>query len=96
MPLRGGGVGPLMANAILNFHFDFLTPSLICVTNICFFVVAICLYQEACDPEACAAACYILNQNTLIFLFEFYKLPFLQTEENVSGIKIGLWGCFGV
>ena len=29
MPLRGGGVGPLMANAILNFHFDFLTPSLI-------------------------------------------------------------------
>ena len=28
MPLRGGGVGPLMANAILNFHFDFLTPSL--------------------------------------------------------------------
>ena len=25
----GGGVGPLMANAILNFHLDFLTPSLI-------------------------------------------------------------------
>ena len=25
----GGGVGPLMANAILNFHFDFLNPSLI-------------------------------------------------------------------
>ena len=24
----GGGVGPLMANAILNFHFDFLNPSL--------------------------------------------------------------------
>ena len=24
----GGGVGRLMANAILNFHFDFLTPSL--------------------------------------------------------------------
>ena len=29
MPLRGGGVGRLMANAILNFHFDFLHPSLI-------------------------------------------------------------------
>ena len=30
VPLRGGrGVGPLMANAILNFHFDFLHPSLI-------------------------------------------------------------------
>ena len=29
MPLRGeGGVGPLMANAIKNFHFDFLTTSL--------------------------------------------------------------------
>ena len=28
MPLRGGGVGPLMANAILNFHFDYLTTSL--------------------------------------------------------------------
>ena len=27
--IKGGGVGPLMANAILNFHFDFLTPSLI-------------------------------------------------------------------
>ena len=24
----GGGVGPLMANAILNFHFDYLKPSL--------------------------------------------------------------------
>ena len=24
-----GGVGRLMANAILNFHFDFLNPSLI-------------------------------------------------------------------
>ena len=33
LPLRGGrgGVGPLMANAILNFHFDFLTPSLIII-----------------------------------------------------------------
>ena len=27
--IKGGGVGRLMANAILNFHFDFLTPSLI-------------------------------------------------------------------
>ena len=27
--IKGGGVGPLMANAILNFHFDYLTPSLI-------------------------------------------------------------------
>ena len=27
--INGGGVGRLMANAILNFHFDFLTPSLI-------------------------------------------------------------------
>ena len=32
MPLRGG-VGPLMANAILNFHFDYLTPSLIKVRS---------------------------------------------------------------
>ena len=29
MPLRGGGVGPLMANAIKNFHFDYVTTSLI-------------------------------------------------------------------
>ena len=28
MPLRGGGGGRLMANAILNFHFDFPHPSL--------------------------------------------------------------------
>ena len=27
--IKGGGVGSLMANAILNFHFDFLHPSLI-------------------------------------------------------------------
>ena len=27
--IKGGGVGRLMANAILNFHFDFLNPSLI-------------------------------------------------------------------
>ena len=26
--IKGGGGGPLMANAILNFHFDYLTPSL--------------------------------------------------------------------
>ena len=26
--IKGGGVGRLMANAILNFHFDFLHPSL--------------------------------------------------------------------
>ena len=29
LPLRGGGGGRLMANAILDFHFDFLHPSLI-------------------------------------------------------------------
>ena len=27
--IKGGGVGRLMANAILNFHFDYMTPSLI-------------------------------------------------------------------
>ena len=26
--IKGGGAGPLMANAILNFHFDFPHPSL--------------------------------------------------------------------
>ena len=26
--IKGGGGGRLMANAILNFHFDFLNPSL--------------------------------------------------------------------
>ena len=26
--IKGGGVGRLLANAILNFHFDFLNPSL--------------------------------------------------------------------
>ena len=34
LPLRGGvGVGRLMANAILNFHFDYLNTSLIAVVN---------------------------------------------------------------
>ena len=32
------GVGPLMANAILNFHFVFLTPSLITFTKLSFRV----------------------------------------------------------
>ena len=32
VPLRGG-VGRLMANAILNFHFDYLTTSLRLVTS---------------------------------------------------------------
>ena len=26
--IKGGGVGRLMANAILNFHFDYVPPSL--------------------------------------------------------------------
>ena len=68
-------------------------PSLLSVSPIFAFFCGSSQYQVACD---CAAACYILNQNTSIFLFEFYELPFVQTEENVSGIKIGLWGCFGV
>ena len=40
MPLRGGGVGPLMANAILNFHFDFPHPSLMIIMLFTFRVVA--------------------------------------------------------
>ena len=38
--IKGGGVGRLMANAILNFHFDFLHPSLnmsLKKSNICIF-----------------------------------------------------------
>ena len=30
--IKGGGGGPLMANAIKNFHFDFLTTSLTSLT----------------------------------------------------------------
>ena len=33
LPLRGGGVGRLMANAILNFHFDYLHTSLSCLAT---------------------------------------------------------------
>ena len=32
--IKGGGVGRLMANAILNFHFDFLNPSLSCYRDV--------------------------------------------------------------
>ena len=36
--IKGGGVGHLMANAILNFHFDFLHPSLSRFPDLnCFF-----------------------------------------------------------
>ena len=31
MPLRGGGVRRLMANTILNFHFDYWNTSLMCL-----------------------------------------------------------------
>ena len=36
--IKGGGVGRLMANAILNFHFDFLHLSLILTAGICHWV----------------------------------------------------------
>ena len=32
--IKGGGGGRLMANAILNFHFDFLNPSLIGILRV--------------------------------------------------------------
>ena len=32
----GGGGGPLRENAILNFHFDYVTPSLIWYLGILF------------------------------------------------------------
>ena len=32
--IKGGGAGRLMANAILNFHFDFLHPSLFGIAGI--------------------------------------------------------------
>ena len=37
--IKGGGVVRLMANAILNFHFDFLSPSLKSATKIYFSAV---------------------------------------------------------
>ena len=52
--IKGGGVVPLMANAILNFHFDFLTPSLNDNVSILvlLFNTAICqsMTQEATEP----------------------------------------------
>ena len=35
-PSRPPSPPPFMANAILNFHFDFLKPSLIKILNNCF------------------------------------------------------------
>ena len=50
MPLKGGGVGPLMANAILNFHFDFLTTSLSRCKNIQ-TKIQICVRQNSYLPS---------------------------------------------
>ena len=56
--IKGGGVGPLMANAILNFHFDFLTTSLIDTANFAFLltlcvsyisIYLLCLSSLCCD-----------------------------------------------
>ena len=46
VPLRGGGVGRLMANAILNFHFDYLNPSLIKNPN----QTSLHFYRRSCHP----------------------------------------------
>ena len=35
--IKGGGAGRLMANAILNFHFDFLNPSLSIIQHMVYF-----------------------------------------------------------
>ena len=48
--MGGGGVGPLMANAILNFHFDFLHPSLI-VTVSDIVVIIRCGRQNHCPAQ---------------------------------------------
>ena len=62
--IKGGGVGPQMANAILNFHFDFLHPSLSSTTgrflysyipygfawSICIFLFAQCVLRKTDLP----------------------------------------------
>ena len=46
LPLRGGGGGRQMANAILNFHFDFLNPSLIWGIRRCYFIFDGLFYED--------------------------------------------------
>ena len=43
VPLRGGGIGRLMANTILNFHFDYRHPSLI--VGICWVINQISIWN---------------------------------------------------
>ena len=43
--VRGGGVGRLMANAILNFHFDYRHPSL----SYSVFNIIHTLINQSCD-----------------------------------------------
>ena len=59
MPLRGVGVGRLMANAILNFHFDYLHTSL---NDSAWLSFVICFsrqtgQRQSTSPPCLGAAC---------------------------------------
>ena len=71
----GGGFGPLMANAILNFHFDFLTTSLTNIMSILSNPIKInlvlifwrfCLLQTLCLESTFLIMIYLCCWSDLI------------------------------
>ena len=47
--VKGGGAGPLMANAILNFHFDYLTTSLTLGLGSLLLILCCCFFYHECE-----------------------------------------------
>ena len=75
MPLRGG-VGPLMANAILNFHFDYLTTSLSSIQNDAHF--------QDCPSPTVLNYQFQPNRTPRRFLSQSYLRKWFRCKVNVG------------
>ena len=77
---KGGGVGRLMANAILNFHFDFLNTSLILFqsnSNTSFNLSWLCIVAIILPLSLLCAALLFTNFGGRMKWSRAFVLPFL-------------------
>ena len=80
--IKGGGVGPLMANAILNFHFDYLTTSLTQTTPFFFYKIHPPTHQHPYKDIPMHFLCWLLLCAGLIFEASFQKYCFSLKRVN--------------
>ena len=93
--IKGGGVGPLMANAILNFHCDFPHPSLICIfyKKILFYQTRPSLLLDLESAVMCSYLSFGLELDQWGILVHFLKenvSPSLSWEENSLILWVGM------